>query len=274
MSNLTIVRRGIAHADSSVGGGISPLDVAITAVKPGSAFLANTSIKQRRKDVFIQNGTINITNSDAGPTKDSAALGTAVDMASAYVIPSIREKRTDGYQGVSLKLQSTTVVRATFHQPAAGDSIDADFTVVEAKSYKGATLRLLDATHVRLEWDGTLVAGESIDAQFDVCDLDDIGDQLLETDFKGLRLLAFFGENSIEDGLTYDNAGNPITVRLRTFDNNADAAAAVKDVPDGDPMATGELSRVKSTLSWDTGRNRPSLIRTVLLAVAATPGIS
>ncbi len=135
-------------------------------------------------------------------------------------------------------------------------------------------MRLLAATHVRLEWDGTLQTGESIDAAFDVYDLNDVGNELLELDFKLLRALGFDGENSIEDGLTYDQAGNPITVRIRTFDSKADAQAATPDIADGDPLETGENSRVKSVLTWDTGKNRPSLITTYLLAVAATPGIS
>jgi len=145
--------------------------------------------------------------------------------------------------------------------------------VIEAKAYKGATVRLLSTTQVRLEWDGTLTTGETIDAAFDVFDLDAVGNELLELDFKLLRLLGFKGENSIEDGLTYDERHNPITVRVRTFDTQAHALLATADIPDGDPLETGELSRIKNTITWDKAKNRPALMVSLLLDEAPTPGV-
>lgn len=273
MSTYALVQRGVIHADSSVGGGVSPLDITLgSPIKLGSAFLSCGRPKERRKEAFVQYGTIAITNADGGPTKDSAALGTAVDLASAFVIPSPREKRTDGYYGVSLKLQSSTVVRATFHQPAAGDTIDADFTVVEKKSYKGATLRILNATTLRLEWDQTLTAGESIDVAYDLFDLSAFGDDVKEILFRQQRALAVGGENSMQDKELYDTAGNPTTFRIRTFDSKANRLTATPDITAGFPE-TGELSRVTVTLTWPTGKNRPTLITSDLTDLASTPGI-
>ncbi len=271
MSSLTLVRRGVISATSADGAGPKDSD-AFSAVKTASSFVV-ARIRDRRKDVFVQQGTISITDADVGGTKDSSALGTAVDTAAAVVYSTIREKRTDDYRGATVKLQSSTLVRATFNPPASGDTIDVDFQVVEHKARRGATVRLLSTTQVRLEWDGTLTADETIDAAFDVYDLDDMGDELLELDYKLLRLLGFAGENSMQDGLTYDQAGNPITLRIRTFDTKANRLAATEDIPDDDALETGELSRVKSTLTWAVGKNRPSLIVTDLLDSAETPGV-
>jgi hypothetical protein len=269
---LTLVRRGTISATSSDGSG--PKDsAAFSAIKTASSFLV-ARVRDRRKDILRQRVAIAITDADVGGTKDSAALASAVDVTASEIISQIREKRTDNFRGATVDFLSSTVVRATFNPPAAGDTIDLDVQVIEKKARRGATLRLLSTTQVRMEWDGELTAGETIDSAFDVYDLDDVGDELLELDYKLLRLLGFSGENSIEDGLKYDQAGNPILIRIRTFDTKANALAAVKDIPDGDPLETGELSRVLSTLTWSVATNRPSSIVTVLLDEAATPGIS
>ncbi len=273
MSTYALVQRGVAHADSSVGAGVSPLDITLASpIKLGSAFLA-ARIKDRRKDAFVQAGTISITDADVGGTKDSAALGTAVDVASSYVLATLREKRTDGYRGATVKLQSATVVRATFNPPAAGDLIDVDFQVVEKKSRRGVNLRILDVNTIRLEWDGTLAAGESIDAAYDLFDLSEFGDDVKELLFGQQRLLAIGGENSFQDLERYDLAGNPITFRIRTFDSKANCENSTFDIAAAEDLETGELSRVAVTLTWPTGKNRPTAIQSVLTDLADTPGI-
>ena len=271
MSSLTLVRRGTISA--TVADGAGPKDsAAFSAVKAASSFVV-ARIRDRRVNVFRQRRAIAITDADAGGTKDSTAF-TAVDTAASEIITQIREKRTDDYRGATVDFLSSTVVRATFNPPAAGDTIDLDVQILEHKARRGATVRLLDTTHVRMEWDGSLTTGETIDCAFDVYDLDDVGDELLELDFKLLRLLGFAGENSIQDALDYDQAGNPTIFRIRTFDTKAHRLAATAGIADEDDLETGELSRVKVTLTWPVGKNRPSLIVSDLLDSAPAPGVS
>lgn len=270
MSEYILNRVGVAHADSSVGGGVSPLDVPLTGdpIKPDSSFIVAT-IRDRRKNAAVQRGSRALTSSDVSPVDVTI---TAVDMAAAVESISFKEKRTNGNAGVSAILQSSTALRLKFDTIAPGDTIDVDWKVAEHKPYRGATMRVLDASHVRLEWDGTLGAGESIDAAFTVWDYDNAGDDIKEVLFRIQRELGFSGENSREDGLTYDNAGNPITIRIRTFDSAANLALAT-EVADNDPLEAGELSRVKSILTWDIGKNRPKTIVSSVLATATNPDI-
>jgi hypothetical protein len=270
MSTYALVQRGVAHADSSVGGGVSPLDITLAStIKLGSAFLSCGRPKERRKEAAVQAGTISITDADAGPTKDSGAL-TAFDVASSFVLSTLSQKRTDAYSGASVKIKDSTHVTATFHQPAAGDTIDIDFQLVEKKSYKGATLRILNATTIRLEWDGTLTAGETIDVAYDLFDLSAFGDDVKEILFRQQRALGVAGENSLQDTQVYDTAGNPTSFRIRTFDSKAHRLLATKDIVAGFPE-TGELSRVTVTLTWPTGKNRPTAITSDLTDLIATP---
>jgi len=275
MSDYNLIKTGAIHADETTGGGVAPLDVAISgdAIKLTSAFLMAT-VRDRRRNVLVQQGTIAITNADAGPTKDSAALGTAVDITAAYVIPSIREKRTDGYYGASLKLADSTHVRATFHQPAAGDTIDADFQVVEAKPRRAATLEILDDSTVRLKWDGTLVAGESIDAVFYIFDFDNAGDDLKEVLFREEQLLGLQGYAKIQDRPVYDTPGNLVQYRVRAFRTAAAAQAATIDLADGDPLEPGEIARYQVNVDIDkTTNDRKSLVATRIDDILPNPDI-
>lgn len=271
MSTYSLTQRGAIAVTSADGAGPKDVDFA-TPVKTGSAFIV-ARIRDRRRDVFVQQGSIAITDADVGGTKDSAAF-TSVDTAAAYVIlAGFREKRTDGYSGVSIKLQSDTTVRATFNPPAAGDTIDLEFQVVEHKARRGATLRLLDANTLRLEWDGALAAGETIDCTYEVWDIENLGDDIKELLFRLQKILGIQGENTIQDLQTYDNAGNPTSFRVRVFDTKDDAEAATVDLPEGDGLEDGELSRFKTTLEWVKGRNRPVSILSVRTHLLATPDV-
>jgi hypothetical protein len=268
MASLTLVRRGTISATSSDGAG--PKDSsAFSAIKTASSFVV-ARIRDRRQDVSVQAGRVSLTDADTSP-KDITI--TSVDVTASEVAATFRENRSDGKSGVVAYLTSATNLRLEF-SISTGDTMQVAYEVREKKARRGATLRLLSTTQVRMEWDGTLAAGETIDAAFDVYDLDTVGNELLELDFKLLRLLGFSGENSMEDGLDYDQAGNPVLIRIRTFDTKAHRLLATEDIPDGDPLETGELSRVKATLSWSTGKNRPDLIVSDLLDVAATPGVA
>jgi len=270
VSEYSLVQRGVAAITSS---DTSPKDITLSsAVKPGSTFRV-TNIKERRRDVFVQQGSISITNGDAGPTKDSAALGTAVDTTAAYVIATIREKRTDNYYGATVKLQSSTVVRATFHQPASGDTIDIDFVVVEHKARRGATARLLDANTLRVEWDGTLAAGETIDVSWEVLDFESLGDDIKEILFRETILEGLIGGCMAMESVTYDDAGNRVTWIIRVFDTAVNLEDREVGIAEGDDLETGELARYKATKDIDNEENDVQGLQIVLLDKAENEDI-
>lgn len=271
MSSLTLVRRGTISATSSDGAG--PKDSsAFAAVKTGSSFVV-ARIRDRRQDVSVQRGTVTISS---GGTSPNDVTITAVDLACSKVSITVRENRDGNARGVTAKLTSTTNLRLAFYGTVdSSEFIEVEWEVSEHKSRRGATVALQSTTAVRMAWDGTLQPGETIDCAFDVYDLDDVGDQLLESDYKLLRLLGFAGECSLQDLMTYDQAGNPATFRIRTFETKANLLLATPGLPALDALEAGELSRTTVTLTWSTGQNRPSKIQSVLeVSVAATPGVS
>ncbi len=272
MSTYSLVQRGVISVTSADVGTTKDATLS-SAVKTGSTFV-HATVRDRRRDVFVQSGTIAITDADVSP-KDSAALGTAVDTAAAYVLATIREKRTNNFYGATVKLQSSTLVRATFGTVAAGDTIDVDFQVVEHKARRGVTVRLADASTVRAEWDTQLAAGETIDIAYEVYDIESVGDDLKEILFRLQRLLAIGGEYSIQDLMTYDQAGNPASYRVRTFDDADSLEAATIDIAVDSELEDGELSRHLVTLDWSTARNRPkSIVSELTHILTPTPGVN
>lgn len=271
MADLSISKRGVASITSADVG--TSKDVTLAApVKTGSTFVRAT-IRDRRRNVFVQQGTIAITDADVGGTKDSSAF-TAVDLTAAHVVAQIREKRTDDFRGATVKLQSTTTVRATFNPPAAGDSIDVDFQVIEHKPRRGATVRLLNATTLRIEWDLQLVAGETIDVSWEVVDQDEIGDMLLETQFRLERALAELGENHLQDLVVRDSMRNVIQYRLRTFRTKELTEAATPEISDGSDLEEGEISRRTVTIEIDPYTNDRKTLVSVLDRLMDTPGLT
>ncbi len=268
MSTYALVQRGVAHADSSVGGGVSPLDITISSpIKLGST-VRITNLRDRRNDSSVQRGSVSLTSSSTSPT--DVAI-TSVDVTAAEVAHSLKQKRTNNFTGATVKLLDATHIRIQFDTIASGDTVDIEWEVRERKARRGATLRVLNTTTLRMEWDGTLVAGESIDMSYEVDDYSAAGDDIKEVLFRLQRLLAIGGENSFQDKQLYDQAGNPTTLRIRTFDTLAHCEAATLDTAGG--LETGELSRCTVTLTWPTGKNRPTAIQSVITDLASTPGI-
>lgn len=253
MSDLSITKRGVVTI-TSADVGISK-DIPLPApVKPGSSFLA-VAVKDRRRNALRQRVAIAITDADVSGTKDSAALGTAVDTAAAEIITQIREKRTDAHRGATVDFLSATVLRATFNPPAAGDTINLDVQVLEHKPRRGVILRLLNATTLRAEWDLQLAADESIAISWDLVDLDEIGDMLLETQFRLQRVLGELGANSIQDLMKRDPQRRLIGYRHRTFLTKTQLLAATRDIPDGEDLEDGEISRRTVIISIDSAIN-------------------
>ncbi len=275
MSDLAILKRGVVTiTDADVG---TSKDIALPApVKTGSSFLKAT-VRDRRRNVFVQRGTISITDADAGNFKDSAAF-TAVDMTCSEVRPlGFLEKRdpTGQYHGAMVALQSATAVRATWGGTiAAGETLDVGFEVVEHKPRRGATIRLLDEDTVRIEWDLQLAAGETITISYEVVDLDEIGDMLLEAQFRAQRILGELGINMIQDLTERDDMRNLIQYRIRTFLTKAEAIAATLDIPDGSPLEAGEISRRTLTVDVDIRSNDRKSLTSVLDSVLDTPGLT
>ncbi len=269
MATYTLVRRGvITLTDADVG---TSKDVDLSAaVKTGSTFLTAT-VRAVRKTVKMQHGQIAVT--EAATTPANAAITAVADLARAYVVATIREKRAGG-SGASVKLSAVDQVRMEWLGGAlgAGEDLVAEFTVVEhLLTRPAATIRLLDADTVRVEWDAQLEAGESIVVSYEAFDVEDLGDDLKEILFRLQKVLGIQGENSLQDLQTYDQAGNPTSFRVRVFDTQADAEAATVDLPVGDALEDGELSRYLVTLDWSTGRNRPISVLSVRTHLLATP---
>lgn len=271
MADLSIAKRGVVTiTDADVG---TSKDIPLAApVKPGSTWLKVT-MRDRRRNIFRQRVAIAITDADAGGTKDSAAF-TAVDTACSEIIVQPREKRTDDHRGATVDFLSSTVVRATFNPPAAGDTINLDVQIIEKKPRRGATVRLLDAETLRVEWDQQLAAGETITASWEAVDFDEVADMLLELLFRSQRTLGELGGNQIQDQIKRDDVGNVIEYRSRTFTTKALAQAATHNLPDGEDLEEGEMSRRKVTVDIDIRRNDRKLLISLLDGVMPTPGLT
>jgi hypothetical protein len=133
-------------------------------------------------------------------------------------------------------------------------------------------VRLLDENTIRLEWDGTLAAGETIDAAYEVYDLENLGDDLKELLFREQRVLAYLGENVIQDKILYNNAGVMTQYRLRVFDSKANANGATVDT-ENPSLETGELARSTVTQEIVAGKNDRSSLAKVLDLLLTTPGV-
>jgi hypothetical protein len=196
-----------------------------------------------------------------------------VDDRCAWSGLTVSEKRTGNFEGVMIRLINGGA-DLEFDATTLGgaDSIDLNWTVIEHKEAFGACVRILDATHVRLEWNGTLAAGETIDACFEVFDIENLGDDIKEILFRNERILGYLGENIVQDTLIYDDAGNMTSYRLRVFDSKVNAEAATVDFVG--VLQTGERARVTMTQDINFRKNdRLSLIR-VLTDVLVTPGVN
>lgn len=145
--------------------------------------------------------------------------------------------------------------------------------------HRGAFVVLQGVSTLRLYWRGALqtdpeAGPEKISAQVELLDLDNIGDELLEIRYQLQRALGYLGENMLQDLIVRDKVGNITSYRLRVFASKAQAEAATKNLPDGDPREDGELARVTRTASIDLFKNDRELLVGLLTSLAATPGVS
>ena len=229
----------------------------------GSAFITAT-VRSNRKPIKVQRGQIVVTEAATSPT--TAAITAVAALAQAHVNAQIRETRAGDSRGATVKLSDVDELSLEWlgGALAAGEDIVAEYEVIEHHlTRQGATLHLLDEDTVRAEWDTELEAGETITISYEVYDLENLGDDLKEILFRLQKVLGIQGENSIQDLQTYDQAGNPTSFRVRVFDSEDSVDDATIDLPEGDALETGELSRYKVTLDWDGGRNRPKSIVSV-----------
>lgn len=271
MASYNLVKRGVETiTDADVG---TSKDVALASpVKTPSSFVTAV-VRQLRHAVKVQRGQIAVTEAATSPA--NAAI-TAVDLARSHVVASVREKRAGG-SGASVKLSAADQVRLEWlgGALAAGEDIVAEFEVVEQlPARRGATARLLDADTVRIEWDAQLTAGESIVVAWEVYDLDEIGDELLEILFREQRILGELGINMLQDLIVRDDVGNVVQYRVRTFSTKAFAEAATTDIADGSDLEEGELSRRTVTVDVDIRKNDRKLLSSVLDKLMDTPGLT
>jgi hypothetical protein len=275
MSDYSLAQRGVISATAADGAGPKDATLAST-IKPASSFITS-SIRSNRKQATaaVQRGARALTNADTSPVDITI---TSVDVAASFVTLSHRDSRatTPTLRGVTAYLFDATTLRLEFGAIGAGETIDVRWEVVEKKPeiLRGATVRILDGDTVRLEWDGTLAGNDTIDASYDVWDLENFGDDMKEALYKLIRILGYLGENAIQDNISYDEAGNVTQFRIRIFDSKTNANAATPDIPDLDPLQTGEYSRTTVTQSIDEAKNDRTLLRKVLDMIAATPGVN
>lgn len=76
-----------------------------------------------------------------------------------------------------------------------------------------------------------------------------------------LRLLSYAGENVVFDNFAYDQAGNILGMRVRSFENATDADNATLGTTDPEP---GEMSSLVITQEHDTPRNVRTFHKSVL----------
>lgn len=181
---------------------------------------------------LVQRNTVQFTNPQTSP--QDVVIPTAVKLGSTFISSSIRDSR-------------------------AGNA-------------RGATIRLLDETHVRIEWDGALAGGETLTVSYEVYDFDNIGDDLKELIFRADRALGLLGSNLVKDLPVYNDAGVMTGWRLRVFDTKVNAQAATIDTLGG--LQAGELERISVTKDPSIGLNKLKSLVGVRDLVAPTPGVS
>lgn len=247
------------------------LDIALAApIKTGSSRLVQ-AVREVRKRVKVQRGSFAITDASVSPL--TAAIA-EVDMEASEVVGvTIDENRTGTKQGATVVLTDVDEVTCAF-AVAAGDTVSVKFQVKETLKELGATARILDENTLRVEWDRELETGEKIVLAWELVDLDEIGDMLLEAHFRLQRVLGELGVNQIQDGIGRDDVGNVIEYRSRTFTTKELAEAATEDIPDGDELEAGEMSRRKVTVDIDIRKNDRKLLISLLDRVMDTPDLT
>ena len=256
--------------------GAGPLSIVIATVKPASSIVLAT-ISERRRQIKVQRGVLSAIEASTSPVND--ALATAVgNLGQAYVNSSVRETRAGNSRGATVKLSGLNEVRLEWlgGALAAGEEIQAEYEVVEPILRRaGARAYLIDATHIGIAWDGgALEADEAIDVRYSIFDLESIGDDLKEIIYRGNRALGYLGENLIQDLPTFDDAGNPVTYRLRVFDTKANAEACTLHKAAESAFDTGELSRVNVTADYSFPKGDIKSRTFILEDKIAAPGVN
>ena len=276
MSDYSLVQKTVITADETDADGVSPKDFALASpVKVASAFITS-SIRDVRKNIFVQRDVENFTNASAFPV--TVPLGTAVDPDSSHIVMSFKDFRgtMPTMRGIYARLTGAGAnIEFNAGALAVAETIDVSWEVVQNRQPRLATVRLLDANTVRLEWDGTLVAGEKIVASVEVFDIENLGDSIRELEFRTGMTLNYLGHNLMQDLIVMDKQGNLLSFRLRGFDTEVNLAAATKNIAEVQPLETGERFRTTITQDIRTDRNdRILLLKTLTDLLTPTPGVN
>lgn len=273
MSDYALVQRGNISASGPDASGFKDA-VLGTPVKPGSSFVIGHVRAYRGRSV-VERGIVNLTNADTSP--EDVPITDVDDEAKAETRFTHKEVRptnttTRGFIG---HLTSPTNLRIEYATLAVGETLDIAYEVSNTRGgSETGTLRLFDASTVRLDWDGNLLAGDFVTAQFEVFDLENFGDDMKEALFRMQLILGQLGANAVQDSITFDDAGNMTTYRIRIYDTKDNAEAADLDIADSEALDPGELLRIRATQDIDFAKNdRNSLIR-VEIVKAPTPGVN
>lgn len=273
MSVYSLVQRTVITADETDAGGVSPKDFNLAStLKPASAFVT-ASVRDIRKNAFVQRGVEAFVEATSFPF--TVVLGTAVDLASSHIECKFRDSRivTPTLRGLTARLVNGGAdIEFDAAALGAAETIDVTWEVIQNRQPRQATVRLLDADNIRLEWDGVLVAGEQIVASVDVFDIENLGDDIKEILFRQLRILGYLGENSMQDLLVFDKPGNLVTYRVRCFIDKPSIDAATPDIGGG--LEAGELSRITFTQQIVVSANDRNLSTEKLTDLLANPDIT
>ncbi|MCJ2530755.1 MAG: hypothetical protein LN413_00335 [Candidatus Thermoplasmatota archaeon] len=131
-----------------------PLKINLPSAIKLSSSIVLISVNDLRRPVLVQRGSIAAANPDTSP-KDATI--TAVQTNATQVTGTVRYDRlvTDSERSATLKLQSTTLVRLEWDGTlAAGETITAEFEAVEHRAIGSINARLLnEASQDKIEFD-------------------------------------------------------------------------------------------------------------------------
>lgn len=142
--DYTLVQRGTLVGSGS-GVAAGPIEFPLVApLDVDASFLAH-SLDVVRGLVVVSRGTISVTSADSGNSKD-LTIPAVSNLATASVRPSLRETRAGNSKGATIRLLNVTTVRVEWEGTVAvGEIIVVNFEVLDRRASLGATLELLTA---------------------------------------------------------------------------------------------------------------------------------
>lgn len=277
MSDYALVQRGtITITDSDT----TPLKLDLPSpIKLSSAFLL-TKVKDNRAPFRVLHFEDDIESTDEPSPKDVSLATPAFNLSRTTLTFGSYCKRADQGMGATAELLAGSPTQISIKWPptlAIPDLLHVEADIVERKDLSIGCRLIKESDQDKIEItfvEAAVATGETIEIFWQVFDIENLGDDIKELLFRTQLILGYLGENSVQDAITFDDAGNMVSYRVRIYSSKDNAEAANLDIPDAEDLDVGELIRMKAIQDIDFARNdRNSLIRVVLLK-AATPGVN